>query len=58
MSDEDLWSIIAYLRHAVKPLNNKVPLSDDAPDHWASVVATIGSYPSPPFPTANEIKRR
>jgi hypothetical protein len=42
----------------VKPANNKVPLSDDAPDHWASVVATIGPHPSAAFPTANEIKRR
>lgn len=57
MPDEDLWSIIAYLRHAVKPVNNKVAPSDDAPDHWASVVAAIGPHPSPAFPTANEIKR-
>jgi hypothetical protein len=57
MSDEDLLSIIAYLRHAVKPASNKVALSDDAPDHWASAVATIGSYPSPPVPTANEVKK-
>jgi hypothetical protein len=39
MSDEDLWSIIAYLRCAVKPVNNTVALSDDTPDHWASAVA-------------------
>jgi hypothetical protein len=57
MTDEDLWAIIAYLRHAVKPVSNKVPLSDDTPDHWAGVVATIGSHPSPRFPTANEIRR-
>lgn len=56
-TDEDLWSIIAYLRHGLKPVNNNVPLSDDAPDHWASVVATLGAYPAPAFPTANEIKR-
>jgi mono/diheme cytochrome c family protein len=57
MSDEDLHDIIAYLRHGLKPAKNDVALSDDAPDHWASVVATFGSYPLPPFPTANEIKR-
>ena len=54
MSDEDLLSIIAYLRHAVKPVSNKVPLSDDTPDHWASIVPTLGKYPVPKFPTANE----
>ena len=58
MPDEDLWSIIAYLRHSVKPISNKVALSDDAPDHWASAVATIGPYPAPAFPTANEVRRR
>ena len=57
MPDEDLWSIIAYLRHAVKPIKNDVKLSDDAPDHWASIVATIGSHPAPAFPTANEVKK-
>ena len=57
MPDEDLWSIIAYLRHGVKPVNNTVPLSDDTPDHWAGEVAKIGPYPSPAFPTANEITR-
>ena len=58
MSDEDLWSIIAYLRHAVKPMSNKVALSDDTPDHWASIVATIGTYPAPAFPTANEVRKQ
>lgn len=57
MTDEELWSIIAYLRH-VKPISNKVEKSDDAPDHWASVVATLGAHPPPPFPTANEVGRR
>jgi len=38
-------------------VNNKVPLSDDAPDHWASVVATLSPIPVKPFPTMNEIKR-
>jgi mono/diheme cytochrome c family protein len=58
MSDEELWSIIAYLRHGLKPVRNDVQLSDDAPDHWASVVATLGAYPAPPFPTANEVGRK
>jgi mono/diheme cytochrome c family protein len=58
LSDEDLWSIVAYLRHAVKPVHNKVALSDDTPDHWADVVKTIGAYPRPAFPTMNEARRR
>jgi mono/diheme cytochrome c family protein len=56
MTDEELWSVIAYLRH-VKPISNKVEKSDEPPDHWASVVATLGAYPPPPFPTANEVRR-
>jgi hypothetical protein len=58
MPDEDLRSIIAYLRHGVKPVVNKVELSDDAPDHWVSVVATLGPNPPKPFPTVNEVKRK
>ena len=57
MSDEDLWSIIAYLRQGLKPVSNKVAPSDEAPDHWASVVAQLGAYPAPAFPTANEVKK-
>jgi mono/diheme cytochrome c family protein len=58
MPDEDLWSIIAYLRYAVKPVNNTVALSDDVPDHWASAVAALGAYPAAPFPTVNEVKKK
>ena len=58
MPDEDLWSIVAYLRHGVKPVNNKVAASDDVPDHWAGEVAKLGPFPPASFPTANEIKPR
>jgi len=58
MPDEDLRSIIAYLKLGLKPVSNKVALSDDMPDHWASVVATFAPYPSPPFPTVNEVKKK
>ena len=57
MSDAELWSIIAYLRHGLKPVANVVPASDDVPDHWASFLPTYGSYPPAPFPTANEVRR-
>ena len=58
MPDEDLLSIVAYLRHGLKPVSNKVAPSDDVPDHWAGDVAKLGAYPPPAFPTANEVKRK
>lgn len=58
MSDEDLWSIIAYLRLGLKPVSNKVAASDDLPDHWAGAVAALGAYPPPAFPTVNEVKKK
>ena len=57
MKDEELWSIIAYLRH-LKPISNKVEASSDMPDHWAGIVATLPPYPAVPFPTANEVRRK
>lgn len=56
MPDDDLWSIVAYLRH-VRPVGNRVAASDDVPDHWASVAAVLAPYPAPPFPTVNEVRR-
>lgn len=56
MPDADLWAIVAYLRH-LKPVSHNVAASDDPPDHWASVVATLAPYPALPFPTANEVGR-
>ncbi len=54
MPDEDLWSIVAYLRH-IKPVSNKVAASGEPPGHWAGVVAELGPYPARPFPTENEV---
>jgi mono/diheme cytochrome c family protein len=56
MADGELWDIVAYLKHGVKPVNNKVPDSDDPPDHWASAYTPdlIGVYPAPAFPAAGE----
>jgi mono/diheme cytochrome c family protein len=58
MSDEELLSIIAYLRHGLKPVSNKVAASDDMPDHWAGEVAKLGAYPAVKFPTVNEVRRK
>ncbi len=56
MSDRELSAIAAYLKHAVKPVSNRVVDSEGPPDFWASeyTVAKIGPYPPAPFPTAHE----
>lgn len=56
MPDTDLWAIAAYLHRAVKPVANKVADSEGPPDFWASFITaqTIGAYPAPAFPAANE----
>src|SRR5258708_874493 len=54
MPDQDLWAIAAYLKHALKPVTNKVQDSEGPPDFWASeyTAEKIGTYPAPAFPTA------
>ena len=56
MSDQELWDIVAYLKHGLKPVRNRVSDSEGPPDFWASefTVEKIGAYPAPPFPTGNE----
>jgi mono/diheme cytochrome c family protein len=56
MSDEDLWAIVAYLKHGIKPVANKVTSSEAPADHWASSYTAdkIGPYPLPPYPAGNE----
>ena len=56
MPDEDLWAIVAYLKHGIKAVSNPVPESEGPADHWASNydVSKIGPYPITPFPAANE----
>jgi len=55
-SDADLWAIVAYLKHGIKPIANAVPDSEGPPDHWASSYTAdqIGPYPLPPYPAASE----
>jgi hypothetical protein len=54
--DADLWDMIAYLQHGIKPVSNKVPDNQEPPDHWASAYTPdkIGPYPLPPYPAASE----
>ena len=56
MTDQELWDIAAYLKHGVKPVQNKVADSEGPPDFWASEYTPekIGTWPLPPFPTATE----
>jgi mono/diheme cytochrome c family protein len=54
MPDQDLRDIAAYLKHGVKPVENRVEDSEGPPDFWAGMVAQLGAYPPVPFPTANE----
>jgi mono/diheme cytochrome c family protein len=56
MPDDDLRAIVAYLKHGVKPVRNRVEDSEGPPDFWASVytVERIGPYPPAPFPTVRE----
>ncbi len=58
MADEDLWALIAYLKHGLRPASNEVEASDSPPDRWAGeyTVDKIGPYPASPFPTAYEVK--
>jgi hypothetical protein len=56
LPDANLWSIVAYLKHGIKPVTNAVPDSQGPPDFWASSYtdAAIGPANLPAFPTANE----
>ncbi|HZD04036.1 MAG TPA: c-type cytochrome, partial [Longimicrobiales bacterium] len=57
MSDADLWALVAYLKHGVRPIDNHVDESEAPPDSWADAFTPdkIGTYPAPPFPTAREV---
>jgi hypothetical protein len=56
LSDDDLWSIVAYLKHGMKPVANTVPASQGPPDFWASSYTPdkVGQYPLPSYPAASE----
>jgi mono/diheme cytochrome c family protein len=57
MADADLWAIVAYLKHGIKAVSNKVPDSEGPPDFWASEYTQgnlLGPHPLPAYPMANE----
>jgi hypothetical protein len=55
MPDNELWDIVAYIKHGIKPVSNKVTDSQGPPDFWAGAYAPIiGQFPLMPYPAANE----
>jgi mono/diheme cytochrome c family protein len=58
MTDQEIWDIAAYLKHAVRPVVNRVEDSEGPPDFWASgyTVEEIGPWPAAEFPTEREVE--
>jgi hypothetical protein len=54
MTDTDLWAIVAYLKHGIKPVVNAVPDGTEPGDFWASAVPGLGPVTIPAFPATNE----
>jgi len=53
LADSDLWALVAYLKHGIKPVANTPPDSQGPPDFWASSYTPdkagpdqIASYPA------------
>ena len=56
LSDTDIWSIVAYIKHGVKAVSNTVPDSQSPPGGWASsyTSAKVGPDQLATYPAANE----
>ena len=56
LSDSDLWAVVSYIKHGVKPVSNVVPDSQGPPDHWAGAYTSdsIGPAGIPAYPSGNE----
>ena len=56
LADSDIWSIVAYLKHGVKPVANTVPNSQGPPDFWASSYTPdkVGPVDLSPYPAVGE----
>jgi len=56
--DANLWAIVAYLKHGIKPVTNAVPASEAPLDHqgWATFYtdAAVGPTSLPAYPAGNE----
>ncbi len=56
LSDDDIWAVVAYLKHGIKAVSNAVPESDAPPDFWASAYTAdlVGPAAIPAYPTSSE----
>lgn len=56
IADEDLWAIVAYIKHGIKPVSNTVVAGTSPGDHWASSVTDdqVGPKTLPSYPAAGE----
>lgn len=58
LTDPQIWSVVAYLKHGIKPVSNAVPASESALDHhgWATFYTDAASGPTalPGYPAGNE----
>jgi hypothetical protein len=59
LTDQELRDMVAYLKHGLQPVSNRVQDSEGPPDFWASEYTPqkIGRYPVAPFPTSKERAR-
>jgi len=57
MSDDDLWAMVAYLKHGIKPVNNAVPDGTAPGDFWASASTNGANGPVtlPAYPATGEV---
>lgn len=57
LPDGDLWAIVAYIKHGIKPVNNTVPDSSGPPDFWAGSYSdgAVGPKVIPAYPAAGEV---
>lgn len=58
LTDSQIWAIVAYLKHGIKPVSNVVPATEPALDHqgWATFYsdAAVGPTTLPSYPAGNE----
>jgi thiamine pyrophosphate-dependent acetolactate synthase large subunit-like protein len=57
MSDDDIWALIAYLRHGLRPVENKVVgirIDDPAPD-FARIAQGFGVHAEGPLDSADAV---
>ena len=51
LTDDDIWAIVAYIKHGIKAVHNEVPESSAPPVGWS---ASTDPATFPDFPSGNE----